>query len=87
MIDKQSYVWIMRPIYMIAPCKGLQGDAAQSAANQARNTGANLWWPWRDKQDLNIEVKFNGKFHDFPPNSVNFTSNFMVCDRVFPQSR
>ena len=22
-------------------CKGLQGDAAQSAANQARNTGAN----------------------------------------------
>ena len=25
---------------MIAPCKGLQGDAAQSAANQARNTGA-----------------------------------------------
>ena len=26
---------------MIAPCKGLQGDAAQSAANQARNTGAN----------------------------------------------
>ena len=28
---------------MIAPCKckGLQGDAAQPAANQARNTGAN----------------------------------------------
>ena len=26
---------------LIAPCKGLQGDAAQSAANQARNTGAN----------------------------------------------
>ena len=43
MIGKQSYVWIiiMRPIYMIAPCKGLQGDAVQSAANQARNTGAN----------------------------------------------
>ena len=41
MIGKQSYVWIMRPIFMIAPCKGLQGDAAQSAANQARNTGAN----------------------------------------------
>ena len=31
MIGKQSYV---RPIYMIAPCKGLQGDAVQSAANQ-----------------------------------------------------
>ena len=27
---------------MIAPCKGLQGDAAQSAANQARNTGAKM---------------------------------------------
>ena len=26
---------------MIAPFKGLQGDAAQSAASQARNTGAN----------------------------------------------
>ena len=26
---------------MIAPCKGLQNDAAQSAANQARNTRAN----------------------------------------------
>ena len=41
MIGKHSYVWIMRPIYMIAPWKGLQNDAAQSAANQARNTGAN----------------------------------------------
>ena len=41
MIGKQSYVWIMRPIYMIAPCEGLQGDPAPSAANQARNTGAN----------------------------------------------
>ena len=40
MIGKQSYVWIMRPIYLIAPCKGLQGDAAQSAANRTRNTGA-----------------------------------------------
>ena len=26
---------------LIAPWKGLQGDAAQSAANQAKNTGAN----------------------------------------------
>ena len=41
MLGKQSYVWLMRPIYMIAPCKSLQGDAAQPAANQARNTRAN----------------------------------------------
>ena len=33
--------WIMTPIYKIAPSKGLQGDAAQSAASQTRNTGAN----------------------------------------------
>ena len=38
MTGKQSYVWIVRPIYMIAPWKGLKGDAAQAAANQARNT-------------------------------------------------
>ena len=43
---------------------------------------------WRDTQALNIDVKFYGKFHDFPPNSRNLTSNFTVCDRVSsPKSR
>ena len=28
-------------VYDSTFCKGLQGDAVQSAANQARNTGAN----------------------------------------------
>ena len=36
MTDKQRYVWILRPIYMIAPCKGLQGwcSAICSQPNQ-----------------------------------------------------
>ena len=39
MIGKQSYVFeLWDP--SIAPWKGLQGDAAQSAANQTRNTWA-----------------------------------------------
>ena len=44
-----------------------------------------LWWPWRDTQDLNIDVKFHGKFHDFPPSCTIWRQ--ILCLRLHPMAQ
>ena len=44
-----------------------------------------LWWPWRDTKDLNIDVKFHGKFHDFPPSCEIWRQ--ILCLRLQPMAQ
>ena len=62
---------------MIAPCKGLQGDAAQSAANQARSTGA-------DPFSIRIHVSVLGSFtckHAFSHSAAELWNSLSIIVR------